>query len=245
MSSDKTVKKIILLIWSLLIVISTSAVTFAEDQCPAGGEHDYTVTIIKRATENNDGLRSYYCAKCGRKYTETIPATGHKWSAWSVKTPAACTVDGKAVRRCTRHKEYIHYQYKVIPAVGHDFGEWIVDRQASGTKAGMEHRVCRNDPSHVEYMSIPVIAQPTTVEVDNGITADDSKSTRHDSDAEKSSHNITGASHSSSVPFGAADAAILGANGVALLYFIILLLPMIRVMFWIAAKRRKAEDEEE
>jgi transposase-like protein len=245
MRSGKAVNKIILFLLSLLIIASSGVFAYAEDQCPAGGEHDYTVTIIRRATENNDGLRRYVCSRCGKEYTEAIPATGHKWSYWSIETPASCTTDGRAVRKCTRHKDYVHYQYRAVPATGHDFGEWIVDREATGTKDGLEHRVCINDSDHVQYRIIPVIAQATPTVDNSSITKDDSSKASQDTDADKNSHKVTGNTGSRSVPFGAADAAILGANGVALIYFIVLLLPLIRVMFWIAAKRRKAEDDEE
>ena len=46
------------------------------------------------------------------------------------------------------------------------------------------------------------------------------------------------------VPLGAADVAIAGANGIALIYFVILLLPLFRVWFWIMKKRREAEEDQ-
>jgi hypothetical protein len=247
MTSSKVFRKIIISLCAIILVITTAGVlSFAEDQCPAGGEHDYTVTIVKRATENSDGLRNYVCSKCGRKYTETIPATGHIWSEWKVSKAPACTVDGQAVRKCIKHKDFTHYEYKVLPATGHDFGKWIIDRKATAAAAGMEHRVCRNDPSHVQYRSIPVLKTKGPVINDNSITKDDQDADHNSTVAHKNKvvprNKVIG---TRTVPFGAADAAIIGANGVSLLFFIILLLPMIRVMFWIAGKRKEAEDKEQ
>ena len=71
-----------LCIITALIVCGSFVVSYAGSDCPQGGEHDYTVTIVKRATENTDGVRKYVCSKCGDTYTEAIPATGHKWSSW-------------------------------------------------------------------------------------------------------------------------------------------------------------------
>lgn len=40
--------------------------------------HSYTSSVTKAATCEADGVRTYVCA-CGHSYTESIPATGHKY----------------------------------------------------------------------------------------------------------------------------------------------------------------------
>ena len=31
--------------------------------CPQGGEHEYTVKLVRQATDTKDGLRTYTCSK--------------------------------------------------------------------------------------------------------------------------------------------------------------------------------------
>lgn len=250
-NSKRMRKRIQALIFVLVLIISAFGTTvFASDQCPKGGEHDYKVTIIKRATENQDGLRKYVCSKCGKTYTEPIPATGHVWGSWSVKTGATCTKSGKAVRRCIKHKDFTHYQYKIIPAKGHNWGDWIVDKSPTSSAEGLEHRCCKNDSSHIEYHLLPLISQNQVTAGTNIIsntaltTKDKSKTTAHSNIHSTCRSASNGADLAKAVPLGAADAAIAGANGVASIFFIMLLLPFIKVLLWVKKKHREAEENQ-
>lgn len=93
--------------------------------CPAGGEHDYSVTILRAATETEDGLRQYTCTKCGDTFTNAIPATGHRWSEWVTEQAPTCTSEGLAYRVCTRYPDNPHYEYRILPALSptcqHDY----------------------------------------------------------------------------------------------------------------------------
>lgn len=256
MSKDMLIRRILALVFASVLILGTSYMTvFAESQCPKGGSHEYTVTIVKRATETKDGVRQYVCSKCGKAYTEAIPATGHRWSSWYVKTRPGCTKSGVMARKCVRYSSFTHYDYKTIPATGHDFGPWIIDRASTDKVEGLEHRVCANDGSHVEYGIIPVLEAGTSIINDNKVINEDSKAvskTKTDSDKNRNnseassgtSSGATGSTEGKSVPLGAADAAIAGANGVATIFFILLLLPLIRVLLWVDKKRKEAEEEQ-
>ena len=126
--------------------------------------------VTKKATCEEDGVKTYTCTVCKATKTEPIPATGHAFGAWEklddeqhrrvcandeshvetaahtwnkgkVTTKATCEEDGVKTYTCTACKAA---KTEVIPATGHAFGEWTeLDEN--------EHRrVCANDPSHVE-----------------------------------------------------------------------------------------------
>ena len=44
-------------------------------------KHKYTSKITIEPTCIKNGMRTYTCSECGDTYTESIPATGHKWNA--------------------------------------------------------------------------------------------------------------------------------------------------------------------
>lgn len=69
-------------------------------EIPALG-HDFVSKVTKKATCTADGTITYTCSRCDETKTETIKATGHKWSNW--KRTAAATVFKPEVqtRKCS------------------------------------------------------------------------------------------------------------------------------------------------
>ena len=69
-------------------------------EIPALG-HDFVSKVTKKATCTTDGILTYTCSRCNETKTETIKATGHKWSNW--KRTAAATVFKPEVqtRKCS------------------------------------------------------------------------------------------------------------------------------------------------
>ena len=69
-------------------------------EIPALG-HDFVSKVTKKATCTTDGTLTYTCSRCNETKTETIKATGHKWSNW--KRTAAATVFKPEVqtRKCS------------------------------------------------------------------------------------------------------------------------------------------------
>ena len=56
-------------------------------EIPALG-HDFVSKVTKKATCTADGTLTYTCSRCNETKTETIKATGHKWSNWKRTTAA-------------------------------------------------------------------------------------------------------------------------------------------------------------
>lgn len=77
------------------------------------------------------------CKHCGTTETRTLPAAGHKWSAWNVHFVPSCTEEGIQSRRC------IHcgtVEKRTIKATGHK----LVSRRKSLSQKGMVECFCEN-----------------------------------------------------------------------------------------------------
>lgn len=136
-------------VWAALIMAVLLCPLFAlpayASECPAGGNHEYKATIIRQATETEDGLRQYVCVKCGYSFTNTIPATGHLWSDWTVTEAPTCVSEGREYRVCTRYPNNPHYEYRTIPALSstgqHTYSE-VARVEATCTESGSVTYVC-------------------------------------------------------------------------------------------------------
>ena len=73
------------------------------------------------------------CSTCGQTETGVIPATGHAWSSWTIRTAATCTADGVKVRICTVCGDT---EKQAIPAIGHTT-EVIPGKAATCTESGL------------------------------------------------------------------------------------------------------------
>ena len=110
--------------------LSTSANTYCyEDgawniQC----SHSYNAVTVD-ATCTADGSITYTCSKCGRSYSEVIPAAGHvPGEAVTENTQApGCTQDGSydSVVSCTRCHAELSRQKMTIPATGHSYDDGV------------------------------------------------------------------------------------------------------------------------
>ena len=78
------------------------------------GTHSYTGSVTVFETCEDDGEMIYICGDCNDYYYETIYATGHYWSGWTV-TPATATEDGERTRVCYNCGDT---EREVIPATG-------------------------------------------------------------------------------------------------------------------------------
>ncbi len=80
-------------------VAKTCSVCKATDGAALG--HNYTSAVTKSATCTTDGVKTFTCSKCSNSYTETIPATGHTWTAATCTAAKTCSVckatDGTAL----------------------------------------------------------------------------------------------------------------------------------------------------
>jgi hypothetical protein len=69
-------------------------------EIPALG-HDFVSKVTKKATCTADGTLTYTCSRCNETKTETIKATGHKWSNWKRTTVATVFKPEVQTRKCS------------------------------------------------------------------------------------------------------------------------------------------------
>lgn len=99
--------------------------------------HDYDNGVITRqATENQEGIKTYTCTRCGQTKTESIPKLTHTHSIVTDKAIAAtCTTDGKTEgSHCSTCGAIIKAQ-ETVKATGHT-AKAAADTAATCTKAG-------------------------------------------------------------------------------------------------------------
>ena len=201
------------------------------------GEHDFKVTIVTRATADKEGLRKYECRVCGLKKEEKIPATGHVWGEWQTVKDATTSADGLKSRVCQKNGD--HVQYKTVSKLEETSTRKLPTiRDMSETTITVIH-----DPEpEMEEEPEESLPEEEEEELEEEITAEP------DNDP-SGVGGFSGSTYENEqpepehVPLGAADVAIIGANGFAALYFLILLLPMFRVWLWIRKKKHEAEGE--
>ena len=83
---------------------------------PALGHH-YQLTAVTEPTCTKAGSKTYVCARCGHRYTKSIPALGHTYGPWIVETPAKEGVPGKEARVCSQCGAREERAIPALPAV--------------------------------------------------------------------------------------------------------------------------------
>lgn len=106
--------------------------------------HDYTNqewVTEKAASCTEEGRQYRECSKCHEKEYVTIPANGHSWSDWSVRTPATYAADGVEERTCSVCKEI---ETRPITKLPHDhvYEELVYVTEPSCTQPGTAHKKC-------------------------------------------------------------------------------------------------------
>ena len=86
----------------------------------------YVAKVTTPSTCTENGIMTYTCS-CGKSYTETIKATGHDWSDWTIIDTVTCTENGMEYRYC---KTCGKKEYKTIYATGHTI---VVDKAVAPT----------------------------------------------------------------------------------------------------------------
>ena len=116
-------------------------VIVAQEEIPALG-HDWDDNeITKAATCTEDGVLTYFCARCDAAKTEVIPATGHTEVVDAAVAPT-CTESGKTEgSHCSVCGDIIVAQEEV-PALGHDWGDGEITKVATCTEEGEMTYTC-------------------------------------------------------------------------------------------------------
>ena len=127
--------------------LSTSANTYCYEDGAWGVQcvHSYTSSTVA-ATCTTDGSITYTCGKCGRSYSEVIPATGHTPGAAVTENAVAatCTADGSydTVVYCTACGAELSRQTTVVPATGHGWDEGALTTAPDCVTEGVKTYTC-------------------------------------------------------------------------------------------------------
>jgi len=139
-------KRIYLLATACLLALILLGGTALADDCATAG-HSFAVTGRVAATQEQDGSVTYRCGACGYEYTEILPATGHRWSAWTTDKEPTCAAPGSRRRTCSLHAA--HDQTETMPALGHDYK--LTQTPPTCEEAGQKIFACtRCDGSYTE-----------------------------------------------------------------------------------------------
>lgn len=258
----------IILLLSIIMLAMLRSASYAES-CPKGGEHDYSVKLVKQASNTEDGLRTYTCKKCGHSYDEVIQSFGHEWSGWSVKAAPECRKTGIEERHCVKCGEG---EERRIESLGHDY-RLTKEKTASCTENGYRHyecsrcghsyeeltsdalghdwgeweragdknvRICRRDSNHRQ--EIPVGAEAGEHENDAVSAAEEKEALtviRTDDAPEDG-----GASGGNSPEWTAANTAVAAGGAVILIALAaVMFTGYITPWLWVLGKRRRKREE--
>lgn len=95
--------------------------------------------VIKAATCQETGIRTYTCSLCGNVKTETIPVVDHKWNSSGVSTEPTCTNQGVRTYQCANCRTT---RTESIPALGHAYTVDAVIREATESAHGYASYSC-------------------------------------------------------------------------------------------------------
>lgn len=102
--------------------------------------HEYSEKVTKYPTCTASGIKTYTCYMCSNSYTDTIPATGHKYSLdWTVDVQPTCKSEGSKSHHCTvcgAKKDTT-----VIPKSEHKYSVKIT-KAATCTETGLKTYTC-------------------------------------------------------------------------------------------------------
>lgn len=105
--------------------------------CAHGAEK--TWNVIKQPTHIEDGEKEWACTSCGEPFTtDSIPATGHSFGAWTVTKASTCTAKGIETRTCSCGAK----ETREIAIKAHIAGEWEVKTAPTCEGKGAEVQKC-------------------------------------------------------------------------------------------------------
>ena len=112
------------------------------------GEHvhayDEGVVTTQPGCET-EGVKTFTCFGCaegteGHSYTETVPATGHKWNDGEQTKAPTCNEAGEQTFTCQNDKS--HTRTETVSKLGHKYDDGIVDPKPTCTEAGVKTYTC-------------------------------------------------------------------------------------------------------
>lgn len=113
---------------------------------------DTSAVETKAPTCTAAGTKTVTCKDCGYSHTESVPALGHSFGAWSVTTKATCTEQGVETRTCTRCGVK---ETRATAKAAHTPGKWQVTQDATCTKTGKRVQHCTVCQAQIGEQTIP------------------------------------------------------------------------------------------
>ena len=110
------------------------------------------------ATCTHTGLKSFICIECGKKRTETIETTEHRWNTeYTVDVPAGHTTPGSKSVHCLDCDAQKPDSSVAIPAEGHTPGaNYVIDLKPTCVTPGEESLYCVKCGEMIATRPIPV-----------------------------------------------------------------------------------------
>jgi len=102
--------------------------------------HDYTEwTILKEATEEEQGLKERKCNTCENIEQEILPMLDHTHVYEQKVVEATCVEYGY-----TEHTCFCGYSYRdqIVNYLDHDYSEWVITKEPTKTSGGKKEKVC-------------------------------------------------------------------------------------------------------
>ena len=95
-------------------------------------------TVVKEATEDEEGLKERVCA-CGEKEQQKIAKLEHTHEYSEKVVAPTCEESGYTLHECKCGESY---KDSFVDALGHSFGEWKVTKEATEEAEGLKERSC-------------------------------------------------------------------------------------------------------
>lgn len=132
-------------------------VLVAQETVKGSVEHNFGEwTIIKEATEDEEGSKKQVCSICGLENVQSIPLKEHVHSYTSNVVEPTCDMPGYTMHECTKCGEcYIDNE---VEPLGHD---WLETTYTWSDDSSMVTavRLCKNDNTHNETLSVEVTSE--------------------------------------------------------------------------------------
>lgn len=120
------------------------------------GVHEYNDwVIIKKATEEEEGLKEHSCKVCGYVEQEKLDKLIHQhhYEVDKVIEPT-CEEDGYTHYVCSCGDSY---NGDVVKTKGHQYSKWEVVQEPTLDQQGLLKRTCQKDDTHIDIKTLPIL----------------------------------------------------------------------------------------
>lgn len=130
------------------IILNVEEIPLLEPEGEKAEHHFDAGKVIREATEDAEGTKTYTCETCGYTYNETIPKLEHthkfatEWQSDAASHWHLCKCGAKS---------------EVRP---HTAGDWIIDKKPTASTIGSQHKECTVCNKILETKELPKLTAP-------------------------------------------------------------------------------------